>query len=186
MGRHTNSQHIDAPPEVAFDLWTNLDRQREWIGGVTDVVDVTGPAGRRRDDLHGDVRPHEEPNAGPGGRAPATLRGPFRQLDPPWPEQRDVRARRRRNAHHRPPGHRGLFPAIMAWIFSLGSWKGSFRGELAHFARLAEIDARRASRTCWRIGPLTLRGPPDSSPGWRRIRGISNRSPMPATAANAA
>ena len=44
MGRHTNSQHIDAPPEVVFDLWTNLERQREWIGGVTDVVDVTGPA----------------------------------------------------------------------------------------------------------------------------------------------
>jgi hypothetical protein len=37
----------------------------------------------------------------------------------------------------------GLFPAIMAWIFSLGSWRGSFRGELAHFARIAEAEAGR-------------------------------------------
>ena len=38
----------------------------------------------------------------------------------------------------------GVVPGIMARIFSLGSWRGSFRGELAHFARLAEIDARQA------------------------------------------
>ena len=38
----------------------------------------------------------------------------------------------------------GLFPAITARIFALGSWRGSFRGELAHFARLAELEARRA------------------------------------------
>jgi hypothetical protein len=31
----------------------------------------------------------------------------------------------------------------MALVFSLGSWRGSFRGELAHFARLAAIDADR-------------------------------------------
>ncbi len=36
----------------------------------------------------------------------------------------------------------GLIPAISAWIFSLGSYKGSFRGELNSFARLAEREAR--------------------------------------------
>jgi hypothetical protein len=36
----------------------------------------------------------------------------------------------------------GLFSSIMARIFSLGSWRGRFRGELAQFARLAAIDAQ--------------------------------------------
>jgi uncharacterized protein YndB with AHSA1/START domain len=33
VGNHTNTQHVEAPPEVVFDLWTNLERQREWVGG---------------------------------------------------------------------------------------------------------------------------------------------------------
>ena len=32
----------------------------------------------------------------------------------------------------------GLIPAIAAWIFSKGSWKGSFKGELEHFREIAE------------------------------------------------
>jgi type II secretory pathway component PulF len=35
----------------------------------------------------------------------------------------------------------GWLPAIMARIFATGSYKGSFRGELATFARLAEQEA---------------------------------------------
>lgn len=33
---------------------------------------------------------------------------------------------------------RGVIPAIAAWIFSIGSYRGSFRGELNAFARIAE------------------------------------------------
>ena len=36
----------------------------------------------------------------------------------------------------------GLIPAISAWIFALGSYKGSFRGELETFVRIAEREAR--------------------------------------------
>ena len=144
MGRHTNSQHIDAPPEVAFDLWTNLERQHEWIGGVTDVVDVTGPGGRRRDEVHGDVRQHEEPNQVLEADRPRRfvvhfgnwiLRG--RNSATFEPEDGGTLVTVRLDTE-------GIFPAIMARIFSLGSWRGSFRGELAHFARLAELDARRS------------------------------------------
>ena len=35
----------------------------------------------------------------------------------------------------------GLISAISSWIFSRGSYEGSFRGELEKFARLAEREA---------------------------------------------
>jgi hypothetical protein len=36
---------------------------------------------------------------------------------------------------------KGIISAVMARIFALGSYKGSFRGELKSFARLAEREA---------------------------------------------
>jgi hypothetical protein len=36
----------------------------------------------------------------------------------------------------------GIISAVMARIFAFGSYKGSFRGELKSFARLAEREAR--------------------------------------------
>jgi hypothetical protein len=35
----------------------------------------------------------------------------------------------------------GLIPAISSWVFSRGSYEGSFRGELEKFARSAEREA---------------------------------------------
>ena len=34
----------------------------------------------------------------------------------------------------------GVISAISAWVFSRGSYEGSFRGELEKFARIAERD----------------------------------------------
>jgi hypothetical protein len=36
----------------------------------------------------------------------------------------------------------GIISAVMARIFALGSYRGSFRGELKTFAQLAESEAR--------------------------------------------
>ena len=36
----------------------------------------------------------------------------------------------------------GLISAISSWMFSRGSYEGSFRGELEKFARLAERELR--------------------------------------------
>jgi hypothetical protein len=37
----------------------------------------------------------------------------------------------------------GLIPAISARLFAIGSYKGSFRGELETFRRIAEREARK-------------------------------------------
>jgi hypothetical protein len=39
----------------------------------------------------------------------------------------------------------GLIPAISAWIFAHGSYRGSFRGELEAFVRIAEREASERS-----------------------------------------
>ena len=43
MAEYRFSIHVDAPRQRVFALWTDLDRMREWVGGVTRVTDVTGP-----------------------------------------------------------------------------------------------------------------------------------------------
>ena len=145
MGRQTNSQHIDAPPEVVFDLWTNLERQHEWVGGVTDVIDVTGPvdvAGTNYTVMFGRTRSPtqvleaERPRRFVVQFGNWILRG--RNAAPFEPEDSGTRLSVTLDTE-------GLFPAIMARIFSLGSWRGSFRGELAHFARIVETEVGRAS-----------------------------------------
>jgi uncharacterized protein YndB with AHSA1/START domain len=42
VGRYRFTQEIAAPPEVVYELWTDIDRLHEWTGGVTRVTDVTG------------------------------------------------------------------------------------------------------------------------------------------------
>jgi uncharacterized protein YndB with AHSA1/START domain len=43
MAHYSFTKHIAAPPELVFDLWTDLDRLAEWTGGVTSVTDRSGP-----------------------------------------------------------------------------------------------------------------------------------------------
>ena len=43
MSRYEFRVFVAAPAERVFDLWTDLDRMREWVGGVTKVTDVSGP-----------------------------------------------------------------------------------------------------------------------------------------------
>lgn len=144
MSTHTYSQHVEAPPAVVFDLWTDLERQKEWVGGVTGVVDVTGPvdaAGTTYTVMFGKTR------------------SPTRVLEAERPRRFVVhfgnwilRGRNSTTFEPESGGTRmtvqldteGIVAAIMARIFSLGSWKGSFRGELAHFARIAEAEPQRA------------------------------------------
>ena len=144
MPRYRLSTHIDAPPEIVFDLWTNLDRAREWIGGLTRVTEQSGPideVGTTYVSWFGSMKSPTEVVEAERPRVFATrfgnavLRGTSRAVFEP--EGGGTRLSQEFVTQ-------GVIPAITGWIFSLGSYRGSFRGEVEHFARLAEEDARRS------------------------------------------
>jgi len=146
MGTHQLTVHVAAPPDVVFELWTDLDRMQEWVGGVTNVTDVTGPVGRvgtRYTVWFGRMASRTEVlEADP----PRCLRTRFRSrllggettaaFEPEGDGTRIVQEFRTE----------GLVAAIAGWIFSRGSYRGSFQGELNDFARLAEAEAASAAR----------------------------------------
>jgi uncharacterized protein YndB with AHSA1/START domain len=140
MGRYTFTTHVDAPPEVVFRLWTNLDRAPEWIGGMKKVTDRTGPSdavGTSYTSWFGSMKsPSEVIEADPPRLITIrfgsfVLRGTNRATFEP-----DGAGTRLTQTFVT----QGLIPAIMAWLFARGSYRGSFRGELEHFARIAEAE----------------------------------------------
>ena len=141
MGTHRLSVHVAAPREQVFDLWIDLDRMKEWVGGVTGVTDVTGPvdrAGTRYTVLFGRMRSRTEVLE---ADRPRFLRTRFGNSI----------LRGEASARFEPEGGgtrieqefrtEGVIAAIAAWFFSRGSYQGSFQGELNEFARIAERDA---------------------------------------------
>ena len=145
MGTYRFTVHVAAPSDRVFDLWTDLDRMKEWVGGVTKVTDLSGPidrAGTRYTVWFGGTR---SPTEVLEVERPRMIRTRFGN----WVLRGDT------VASFEPDGAgtrltqefrtEGLFPAVMARIFATGSWRGSFRGELKAFARLAEREAGSAA-----------------------------------------
>ena len=147
-GRHvahyTISTHVAAPPEHVFALWTNIERMGEWVGGVTGVSDVSGPIDR--------VGTTYVVHFGP-------VKSPTEVLEADPPRRFATRfgswvLRGVSSATFAPEGDGtrvtqefetvGRISAISSWVFSRGSYEGSFRGELEKFARLAEREAPQA------------------------------------------
>jgi len=142
MAHYVFTIRIAAPPEHVFDLWTNLERMGEWVGGVTGVTDVSGPVDRAGTTYV--VR------FGP-------VRSPTEVIDAERPRRFATKfgswiLRGRSSATFEPDGDGtrltqefetvGVISAISSWIFSRGSYEGSFRGELEKFGRIAEREAR--------------------------------------------
>jgi len=138
---------IDAPPERVFALWTDLERTGEWIEGVTKVTDVTGPidqAGTRYTVWFGRMA---SPSEVLEVRRPSLFRSRF--------GNRFLRGENVATFEPNDGGTRltqefrteGLIPAITSRIFALGSYRGSFRGELETFKRIAEREAAAAAET---------------------------------------
>jgi len=141
MPRHRLTAFAAAPPERVFDLWVDLDRMKEWVGGVTRVTDLTGPV------------------TSPGTRY-ITWFGPMKSptvvLDAERPRRFSTRfgnwlLRGTNTTTFEAEGEgtriveemrtEGLVSEITSRLFSMGSYKGSYQGELNDFARLAEREA---------------------------------------------
>ena len=129
---------VQAPRERVFDMWIDVDRWPEWIGGLTKVTDQTGPLdqkGTRYTSWFGSMKSPSEildverPRFIRTRFGNAVLRGETEAtFQPEAGGTRIVQMFRTQ----------GVIPAIAAWIFSKGSWKGSFKGELEHFREIAE------------------------------------------------
>ena len=141
VAHYTFSVNVAAPPEHVFALWTSLERMGEWVGGVTGVSDVSGPIDR--------VGTTYVVHFG-GVRSPTEI------LEVERPRRFVTRfgswiLRGRSSATFEPAGDGtrvtqefetvGRVSAISSWVFSRGSYEGSFRGELEKFARIAEREA---------------------------------------------
>ena len=135
------STHVAAPIEGVFALWTDLDRMTEWVGGVTKVTDVSGPvarAGTTWTTWFGRMRSHTEViEADPPHRlrtrfGNAILRGENVAVFTAEGDGTRIDQEFRTE---------GLVAAVAGWLFSRGSYNGSFQGELNQFARIAEREA---------------------------------------------
>jgi uncharacterized protein YndB with AHSA1/START domain len=138
MAEHRLSIDIAAPPDHVFGLWMDLDRMAEWVGGVTGVTDVTGPidvAGTRYTVRFG---PMKSPTEILEVEPPHHVRTRFGNVI--LKGESDVRF------DPTPDGTRltqvfrtrGRISALTSRLFAAGSSKGSFRGELEAFRRIAE------------------------------------------------
>ena len=133
--------HVAAPPEAVFGLWTNLDRMSEWVGGVTKVTDVTGPSdqgGTRYTVWFGSMHSTTEILE---AIRPRLIRTHFGNRLLRGETRATFEADRGGTLLTQEFRTEGLIPAIVARVFATGSYRGSFRGELNAFARLAEQDA---------------------------------------------
>ena len=138
MSTHRVSVHVPAPPDRVFGLWTDLERMKDWVGGVTRITDLTGPVAQAGTTY--------TVWFGPMASRPEVL-----EADPPrflrtrfgtWLLAGETSARfeaegdgTRIDQEFRT---RGLIPGIMGRVFAMGSYRGSFQGELNAFARIAE------------------------------------------------
>ena len=142
MGHHRFVVHIKAPREQVFALWTDVNRSKEWIEGLTRITDVTGPfdqTGTRYTAWFGRLRSPTEIVEADRPRLIRTrfggwlLRGVTQAV---FDDEGDGTRLTQEFWTE------GLVPAIAARIFAIGSYKGSFRGELNSFVRLSEGESQ--------------------------------------------
>ena len=141
MPSHRLTAFAAVPPERVFDLWIDLDRMKEWVRGITNVTDVTGPVdrvGTRYVVWFGPVKSRTEVLEAERPRRFKTRFGSWilrgvntTTFEPDGDGTRIVEEMRTE----------GGLSAITSRLFALGSYKGSYQGELNDFAKLAERGA---------------------------------------------
>jgi len=141
MAHYKISTVVAAPIDQVFALWTDLERMGDWVGGVTGVTDISGPIDKAGTTYVVHFGPVKSPTEVLEVERPRRFATKFGS----WV------LRGRSSATFEPEGDGtrvtqefetvGRISAISAWIFSRGSYEGSFRGELEKFARIAEREA---------------------------------------------
>ena len=153
MGTHRVSVHVAVTPVRVFRLWTNLDRMKDWVEDVTRITDVSGPVGE-------------------AGTTYTVWFGPMASrtevLESDWPRFHRTRfgtwlLAGESSVRFEAEGDgtridqefrtRGVIPGIMGRIFSKGSYRGTFQGELNAFARIAEAEAATNTHSGGRRSP---------------------------------
>jgi uncharacterized protein YndB with AHSA1/START domain len=135
------TRHIEAPPDAVYALWTDIARMHEWIEGISSVSAPSGPINQPGTTytvrIGGSNSPTEVLAADPprlfhtrfGNRM---LRGEnVARFEPEGAGTRLTQEMRTE----------GFVSAIFGRIFASGSYRGSFRGELNHFARIVERES---------------------------------------------
>ncbi len=143
MGRYTFTVRIVAPPSAVYDLWTNIDRSPEWIEGLSKVTDVHGSYGETGTTYTLWFGPTRSRCEIAEADRPRLIRSKFRSIQLAGeseavfePDGAGTKLTQTFEVH-------GLIPRIAARIFATGSYRGSFRGELATFVRIAERESGR-------------------------------------------
>jgi uncharacterized protein YndB with AHSA1/START domain len=144
MPTHRLSAFAAAPPDRVYALWTSLERMPEWVQGVTKVSDITGPVsqpGTRYITWFGPIKsPTLVLEADPPRRFSTRfgnwlLRGVnTTTFEPDGDGTRIVEVMQTT----------GWVSAVTSRLFSMGSYKGSYQGELDDFANLAGREASAA------------------------------------------
>lgn len=140
MTRRSFSVEIAAPPEHVFDLWVDTDRMPEWTEGLTRISDVSGERGQvgtrwvswfGRSRTTAEVIEADRPRvvawrvrAGP---ISATIAATFAATGTGTRLVETI-------------GTTGVVGWVWSAILGTGSYRGSFRGELAVFARICGQD----------------------------------------------
>ena len=138
MPTHRLTAFAAAPPDRVFALWIDLDRMKDWVGGVTKVTGVSGPvdeAGTRYVVWFGPVQSPtivletERPRRFSTRFGSWLLRGVNTTTFEPEGDGTRITEVMQTE---------GWVSAITSRLFSIGSYKGSYQGELNDFARLVE------------------------------------------------
>ena len=146
MGTHRVSAHVAAPPDRVFALWTDLDRMKDWVGGVTRITDVSGPvaqAGTTYTVWFGRMASRTEVLE---SDPPRYLRTRFGSRVLAGESSARFEAEGGGTRIDQEFRTRGLISGIMGRFFALGSYHGTFQGELNTFARMAEAEAPSPDR----------------------------------------
>lgn len=138
MGRYAFTIDIAAPRDHVFDLWVNLDRAHEWIEGLKKITDVSGPSDQIGTTYVAWFGPFGSPTTVLEAERPTHFRTKFGN----WmlAGENDATFEQVGSTTRVTQTLRtvGLIPAVFGRIFATGSYRGSFRGELETFKRLAE------------------------------------------------